>query len=115
MLETNYSQVLGPPALAAACLQLSPAVMPLPPNPTSLFMLTAVFMVAMRLLYAIFGALSGLNWKWKTLMTLTKTMKLEGAGSCLSPRAWRRLVPGRARSQNDRNTPQDVEMGTVHF
>lgn len=113
MPEANHSQVLGPPALAAACLQLSPALMPLPSNPTSLLILTAIFMVAMRLLRAIFGAISGLDWTWKTLMTLTKTMKLEGVGCCLSPRAWRRLVPGRARAQHDRNTPQDVEMGTV--
>jgi len=106
-------QVLGPPALAAAWFQLPRSMLPLPPNLQSFAILTFAIMVVMKLLHVISSALPGFPWWWKTIVTVAKTMKLEGMRDLLWPGACMRLM-GRRDRYPDRNTSNvDVEMGPV--
>lgn len=102
--------VLFPIAVAAACLQYSPAMMPLPPGPAVL-LLTAVFIVTIKTLHAIFGALPGIAWWWSKIKTPVKAMKLEGVGNplCIGPLS----SPTRKHPNDIDRTALDVEMGPV--
>jgi hypothetical protein len=85
-LQANNVQVLGPPALAAACLQLSPSMVPLPLPPTreSLFILTGIFWVTMKILYLIRGALPEIHWWWRIMKAPVKKVNLRDVGNRLS-------------------------------
>ena len=96
---------------AAGCLQLPPAVMPLPPSPKSLVILTVVFMIVLKILHTISGALPEMSWWWRIVSAPVKAMKLDDIGSPLSVCTLSRLVR-KHRNHIDRKT-EDVEMGPV--
>lgn len=85
-------------------------MMPLPPGPAVLI-LTAVFIVTIKTLHAIFGALPGIAWWWSKIKTPVKAMKLEGVGNllCIGPLS----SPMRKHPCDIDRTALDVEMGPV--
>ncbi|PMD29322.1 hypothetical protein L207DRAFT_593560 [Hyaloscypha variabilis F] len=68
--------ILFPIAVAAAILQYSPNLMPLPAAP-SVVILTAVFIIAIKLLHVIFRRLPGLGQCWEHTKAAVKAMKLK--------------------------------------
>jgi len=106
----NHFQVLGPPALTAACFQIPHSVLPFPQTPQSFVILTISIAVAMKLLHLISCLLPGYTWWWNTIFALAKTLKLEGWGCLFTSRVWRWQAQP---EDNDRNTADtiDVEMG----
>jgi len=81
-------------------------MMPLPPAP-ALVILTLVFIIAVKVLHAFFGALPGVSSWWRIIVALKGSMKVEMAGNSLSIPSW-----SKPRSDIDRKAP-DVEMGYV--
>ncbi len=108
VLKANCVQVLGPIALAAACLQLPPTLVPLPPSRESFVILTVIFMVTMKILYAICDALPGIRWWWRVMKVPVKAINLGDVGNPLSVCALGR----HARKHRDDidSKAQDVEM-----
>lgn len=99
--------------LAAACLQYSPGLMPLPPG-VSVVVLTAVFIVTVKLLqwlHILSGGLPGIGWWWEIIKAPLKTMKLENGERWNSVWALSRFVR-KHRSDIDRKA-SDVETGPV--
>jgi hypothetical protein len=83
------------------------------PNPKSFAIVAFMLMIAVRLLFLIYESLPGFSWWWKTVLALTKTLKLEGLGYCVSLFVNRsRVVLRRDRNYLDKNT-HDVEMGSL--
>lgn len=83
------------------------------PNPRSFAIVAFMLMIAVRLLFVIYETLPGFPWWWKTVLALTKTLKLEGMGYYVSPFVYRgRLVPRRHRNHPVRNT-HDIEIGSL--
>jgi hypothetical protein len=109
-LQANHVQVLGPPALAAACLQLSPSMVPLPLPPTreSLIILTGIFWVTMKILYLIRGTLPEINWWWRIIKDPVKKVNLGYVGNPLSVCCTLGRHVRKPRNDTDDSKTQDV-------
>jgi len=102
--------ILFPIAVAAACLQYSPKMMPLPAAP-AVVVLTAIFIVTIKLLHAIFRRLPALSWYWEQVKAAVKAMKLNCMGGAfISDDS---SSTEHTNSSNIDRTTIDVEKGTL--